>query len=71
MIKREEGGGEKKERKYIFTKLIDISRYLNIVDRELSMITRLVSTSDFFFFFFLVRRDKYFFIYSRSGQNAK
>lgn len=69
MIKREEGGGEKKERKYIFTKLIDISRYLNIVDRELSMITRLVSTSDFFFF--LVRRDKYFFIYSRSGQNAK
>lgn len=68
MIKREEGGGEKKERKYIFTKLIDISRYLNIVDRELSMITRLVSTSDFFF---LVRRDKYFFIYSRSGQNAK
>lgn len=70
MIKREEGGGEKKERKYIFTKLIDISRYLNIVDRELSMITRLVSTSDFFFFF-LVRRDKYFFIYSRSGQNAK
>lgn len=69
MIKREEGGGEKKERKYIFTKLIDISRYLNILDRELSMITRLVSTSDFFFF--LVRRDKYFFIYSRSGQNAK
>lgn len=69
MIKREEGGGEKKERKYIFTKLIDISLYLNIVDRELSMITRLVSTSDFFFF--LVRRDKYFFIYSRSGQNAK
>lgn len=68
MIKREEGGGEKKERKYIFTKLIDISLYLNIVDRELSMITRLVSTSDFFF---LVRRDKYFFIYSRSGQNAK